>query len=1086
MKKYKNFLLIGFILLSLFVTLCFIPINATRLIPVIENQINEELGVKVHIERLVLRIGPYIKLKAPIVHVLYEDGQKFAQIDNAKFYVSVFSLIKNNPRVAILQAKKLTIRLASDDKYLSNLLDKIQNKEFKQTPNIHLKEYDFSYLDKNSGEKYLLEGSLLNLDKLPAYKNYKLKTNGSLGINSYKYITYDLVLVPNMEIKKYSIKTNLTEYLKQIKELDFHSDIIADIKMYMNQEKALQASGFINIDNISVLDKTKKNPKSFVYLTLWGDKASILSNIYTSLNKKVYVEGMVKNTQKPVLDIKVRTDEIEIKDLYQKLKIFLDFSCLKNINSVTGTLNANFSFKGDLKKIKSNGYIKIIDAAVQADTLQINKINSEIDFSNNAINIIKAVGFVNNAPIIAKGQINKNVDIEVLMNKVELKHLCPSKWGVKSGIISLISNLSGTLDNIIHKEKISVENLVSYNNNCEISLNSFKIDTNKSNIAYANNIIIKTQETEDIKIPSLKVILDKDQIKFPEAKIFMPNSMVTLKADIFNISNTPNFVTNLDGFINSKDIKRFINSSTRFPIKLNINGNKDIQNLNTQVLFEKTDILDEPAILNLNSKLENGNLKIEDLSLVSYTGKFDNDLKNNLKGNKKIVITGLLENLKKPIMKNIRLFIPQQLNLNYLNTVIQVKGDLFINGEFIKPEIIGQLLLQNLFSQHLQMSLNNCCIDFNKNNIIINAPLLKIADTSVSLNALVSTDVSKAINVKNINIKSKYLNTDTILMYKDSPILKSYPILINDGKFYAEKLLMNLYGNPLYLSALTTEFNLVDKMLKFKNLSGEIYNGKLSGSLDYNLRDENFDSKFMARGVSAEPIFNIVTSRKDSISGNMNFDSELKGELISKQSLNGNIKFVISNGRMSTLGKLEHLLYAQNVIADNMLRTSLSVVTKAITLKDTGLFKELRGDIDLSEGLAKIKLLQSQGPLMSLFIKGQYNILNDYATLFVLGRLSDEIITGLGAFGDFSFNKLMIMLTGEEKKQALIIEDFDKIPQLPVKNTKEFSSIINGYIDKPSSVKAFNWISYSEKSLKQKEVPDSNVKIPDFVEALPY
>ena len=51
---------------------------------------------------------------------------------------------------------------------------------------------------------------------------------------------------------------------------------------------------------------------------------------------------------------------------------------------------------------------------------------------------------------------------------------------------------------------------------------------------------------------------------------------------------------------------------------------------------------------------------------------------------------------------------------------------------------------------------------------------------------------------------------------------------------------------------------------------------------------------------------------------------------------------------------------------------------------------------------------------------------------------------------------------------------------------KEFRSIINGIIDKPSSVILFNWISYSEKSYKQKEVPLKNTDVPDFIDTLPY
>ena len=109
-----------------------------------------------------------------------------------------------------------------------------------------------------------------------------------------------------------------------------------------------------------------------------------------------------------------------------------------------------------------------------------------------------------------------------------------------------------------------------------------------------------------------------------------------------------------------------------------------------------------------------------------------------------------------------------------------------------------------------------------------------------------------------------------------------------------------------------------------------------------------------------------------------------------------------------------------------------------------------------------------------------------FAKLIIMGRLSDEIMTGLGAFGDFSLNKLMIMLTGEEARFNIYPEDFDKIPQLPMKNTKEFRSIINGIIDKPSSVILFNWIAYSQKSLKQTEKPMTDAKLPDFVENLPY
>lgn len=1087
MKRYSKYLLIALCVIAVLVSICFIPFNASKLIPTIEKQVSNELGVKIHIEKLILRLGPLVKVKAPVMHMMYEDGQKFAQFDNVKFYIPWSSLIKRNPVADTLYANKLTVRVNSDDKYLDNLLDKMQKKDFKEIPNVHLKNYSISYLNKINDDKYCLEGNNLELSKIVGFKNLKINTTGSFSVNTKKYIAYDLAILPKFDTPEEFNKPDLTEIINQLEELDFYAEVISDLKLYKNSSDVIQASGSINIDNISVLDKERKNPKSFVYLTLWGDKASILSNIYTSQTKKVYIEGMVNNSKKPVLDLKVKTDEINLADLHKKLRILTNFSDLKNIDSLSGTLSANFSLKGDLNKIKSNGFMNIKDVGIEANGLKINKINSDIDFSNNAINIVNAVGYVNNAPIMAKGKIDKNIDIELLMNKVELKYLCPVSYGVKDGIASLVANLSGTLDNIVHKENIQVENLKVINSNNELLISSLKIDTNKNNTAYINNIICKNAYTEPIKIPSLRLIIDRDTIKIPETNIFMPNSNFLAKSEITNFNNNDiTFNTVLNGFVNAKDLKSIKNNSTRYPVKLVANGNKNIQNANLQILFEKPEVLEEPAILNCILKNEKNSLKIDDLSVSSFNGKFSDNFKSNLKGQKKVIITGSVDDLKKPVMKNIRVFIPQQLGVNVFDTVAQLKGDLFINGDVTKPDIVGQMVIQNLFNQTTQASLSNCSLDFNKNTVVVNAPTLKFADSSMGVNASVSTDISEELKIKNLNIKSKYLNTDTLLMYKDAPIMKLYPISVKDGKFYSERVLANIYGSPLYLSAFSSDLNFKNNLLELKNISSEIFNGKLTGSMTYNMKDEHFATKIMARGVSAAPIFDIVSTRKDNISGTMDFDSDLKGELTSISSLNGDIKFIVHNGRMSTLGKLEHLLYAQNVIADNMLRTSLSVVTKAITLKDTGLFKYLRGDLYLENGIANIRMLQSQGPLMALFIKGQYNPANDNAKMVVLGRLSDEIISGLGAFGDFSFNKLMIMLTGEENKYNILLEDFDKLPQLNCKNTKEFRSVINGDVDSPSSVKLFNWVSYSQKSLRQKDVPMTNIKVPSFVDELPY
>lgn len=1083
MKKYRNYIIAILVVIAFCISICFVPIDATRFVPQVEKQFAQVLGVQVHIDKLIFRFGPALKIKAPVMHMMYQDGQKFGQLDNVKFFVPWSTLFKDDVHLKRIYADKFIIKTNSNDKYLQALLEKLDSQEYDMCPNVQFRNYNISYNDNKLNKSYSIKGQNLELTKLENFKNIKLVTDGDFYINDKQYINYNLSILPNIEMEKKKANINLQEFVTQVENLGFHSDIMADLKIYKNLENELQISGLVNLDNISVLDPNKKNPKSFIYLTFLGNKIGVLSNIYATGNKKIYAQGVINNSKKPEIDVKVKTDEIKIIDIYNKIKLLVDCSKYKGIDYINGDLLADFNLKGDLNKIKSSGFMKIKNGSIKAGNLNINNIDSNIDFSNNVISINDGVGYVNSAPIIVKGKIDKNIDLELLMNKVELKHLLPEQFGVQKGLMSVKAKVSGTFDNFVHKENILITNFKSNTNKNLISFDSLKVDTNTDSTAYISNIIVKPEKIENIKLPLLKLIIENDKIKIPETNIFMPNSNVKAKAEITNYNTADMiFSSNFNGYINSKDMSGYTNMSAVFPIKLDIYGNKEAQNINGQIEVIKAILLDEPAILNLNSKLENNSLKIDDLSLMPLN---DKNSKLIQKSNKKIIISGNIDNLNAPEFKNLRIYIPQPVNICLNDILAQIKGDIFVNGKLAEPEIVGQITAQNAIVQYMQLVANNLSVDFNKNIAVVNAPSLKVGDTSAGVNATVSTNFKNEILVKNLNVKSKYFNTDTLLMYKDR-FLSAYPISVASGKFYSERASVTLYNSPLYLTAINSDFSLKNNLIKMTNLSSEAYNGKMAGNLELNLKDESFKTNLQARGVSAAPIFDLIAIHKDTVSGAMDFDTSMSGNLSSKQSLNGNIKFVVHNGHMGTLGKLEHLLYAQNVIADNMLRTSLSVVTKAITLKDTGLFKYLRGDIAMKNGIANVNLLQSQGPLMSLFIKGQYYPMTDYAKLTVLGRLSDEIVSGLGSFGEFSFNKLMIMLTGDDSKLNLKVDDIDKLPQLPMKNTKEFRTVINGILEKPSSVIQFNWISYTQKSLRQKEVPMSNEKVPDFIEALPY
>ena len=70
MKKYKNYIICVLIIISFCISVCFIPIDATRFVPQVEKQFAQELGINVHIEKLIFRFGPSLKIKAPVMHLI--------------------------------------------------------------------------------------------------------------------------------------------------------------------------------------------------------------------------------------------------------------------------------------------------------------------------------------------------------------------------------------------------------------------------------------------------------------------------------------------------------------------------------------------------------------------------------------------------------------------------------------------------------------------------------------------------------------------------------------------------------------------------------------------------------------------------------------------------------------------------------------------------------------------------------------------------------------------------------------------------------------------------------------------------------
>ena len=95
MKKYSKYIIVAFVIISILISVCFIPFDANKLIPIIENQVSEEYGIKTHLDKLVLRVGPFIKVKTPIMHIMYEDGENVTIVGNGCHWIQFAPKNKN-------------------------------------------------------------------------------------------------------------------------------------------------------------------------------------------------------------------------------------------------------------------------------------------------------------------------------------------------------------------------------------------------------------------------------------------------------------------------------------------------------------------------------------------------------------------------------------------------------------------------------------------------------------------------------------------------------------------------------------------------------------------------------------------------------------------------------------------------------------------------------------------------------------------------------------------------------------------------------------------------------------------------------
>jgi len=1005
-------------------------------------------------------------------------------------------------------------------------------------PDITLSDYEISLKDEVRNDTLKIKGEEFKISEFVLGDKIKVTTNGQLTVNDKKHCTYKAQIasfLPEMTDNQDSSEPVVIPEIKfnpipVIKKYNFGANIDTDLKI-SQKDKDLLLKGYFNATELNYKLQGQNIDKSFIKLDFKDNKIDISSNLFVDKNQKFVIEGLFKNGKKQFIDLKVLSDKIDLTDIQNVLIALTDIANIKNdIDQLklTGYLDSNFNVKSDMKKIESSGHLKIANASIRHASLPltINSIKSNLDFSNNKIKISDTSALVNGSLFNISGVIdtNANADIKVNAEKLPLNLLYEAFAPIETkktlkltnGALTLNAYVKGKLDKVEPRVVLDIDGLKIKETtmNANAGIGSINVDLTANakgeykGKAGAKTAVLSLKEpAATLSMPAGSLNFDTKDITINPSTLYFDNSKFEISGTAKDYTSKLNALINVDGsFVSAdalkyvpKEYRSMISAKGQMPVFAQVSTDGKDTKINAQVLSNPQNnlsVLDisaltgKPALTNLDIHTDGTSLKINDIALyaLNRTVKPNSNFKENLSGGQKIAaIDGKITNLtsKTPLLQGLRVYTPNTITANIpgmKGSSLTAKADISVNGSAASPVIKGAVSVPAISIPDFKMTGNNITIDFNKDTINAKSPKINLNGSVLAFDTAVSTNFGKYTTINNLNINAGYIDVDKLVQIMESmpqtnvAPSASVPVIIKKGHGSITKIKS---GN-LTASNATGDFTLKNNLFKLTNMKADAYGGIVAGNVDYNIPYETVKANIQGRGLDSNPAVTAVAGLKDQMNGKLDFDANISmiGMTYQQQmkTLKGTVNFSIGEGQMGSLGRLEHFIYASNLLSQKFASSNLNSIIQTLAPKNTGKFKYLKGHLTFANGWAKIDPVHSGGPQMSLYITGSYNLLNNYAKIEILGRVAREIVSVMGSVGDMSVSKLIGNISKFGTGASNILNSYNaikdaatiaKVPQLVPQSadTKQFQVIIDGNIEKASAVRSFKWVA-SEAEIK--------------------
>lgn len=1108
MKTYKKICLGLFIGAVSVTALCYgalitIPntVDLNKYKESVASEIEKQTGFKVVCEDISFKRSyiPVLKINLHHTIVLYPDNEVFLKLKDADINIKLIPLFfkqiviedakLTRPIINVILYKDFT---TSIEKYV-NPQKKLSTNGFNLDSFIYdtvCERYKIKIKDESIGKTFYLEGDELLIKDVKLNEKIHLILNGILKDNDKQYLKYDIDLISFLTD---SNKHFTFSPFKPLVDYNVKGNISGKLEVHKNN--ALKGNLKLNDFSMFVAGVESKNNKAD--LIFKGTEVEINSSVHTSKKDSADLSGKFNYGKKKAIDLNVNANNVNLENLYKIISVISKSLNIPNKLDgieIKGLLNANFAINSDFKKLKSKGNAQIINAQISHSELpySVSKINSKVNFDNNKIIIEKAQAYVNSTPINISGEVNEDVSVNIKAesSNLDLKTLITLflknqnlPVNVLKGKVSFISDIQGKLNNSLKMNTTVLLNdfaFVEKTMKIPVSFSTVEMNIRNNKNLYSGEVLCSNLKTsynkKSITADKFNINFDEKIIKIPSNVLKFMSSPVIISGNINNYLKTPSGIINFSGDILSENLASilsdYINQPHKAVGKIKTSGSinflpeslkikafmhSDKNNYLSYLVIKE--LLNKASVLGVEAEMTKNSINIKDLYI-----KEDNQ--NIIEP--RIKVSGLIENLKSAKFNNLHVSIPESITVrtNFLGgEETSLNADIIINNTISNPEIKGSAKVYQCSVNKFLTLIKNADLSFSKDNIRIIAPDVNINSSKLNVIADIEPKFGNTITVSNANLSSPYIDLNTL-----------FPMIQKEQNPFGNNLLNIKKGTASINSFVTanlkarnisSSFSLKNNILKIDDIMANAYNGNIAGNMSYDFNHSNLTVKIIGKGLDIKESLFDLCQIEDNLSGKTDFTTSISfipGDFNQVlKSLSGRVTFDAYNGKMGTLGKFEYYMHAQNLLYHGLLNATLNRIADAVSPQNTAKFKESHGSVLFQNGFLIAEQVKTIGPNMSLFLKGRTNLLTNQANIDIYGRISDEIKSKLGNFGDVSISELV---NGQSAKKnvhimsvpASIIENIPPLYKKENSRTNTFKVNICGNINSVSSINSFMWI----------------------------